>query len=83
MPLRPLLPALLGASLLAATGAAVQPPDVRAVVTYDGAAPALRGVDVLQALPGVRALVVEGPAAAGEDDGGVGRHAAHAGAAPS
>ena len=60
----PLLHALLGASLLAATGAAALPPEVRAVVTYDGTAPDLRGLQVLHSLPAVRALVVEGPPAA-------------------
>lgn len=64
VPVRPLLPALLGASLLAASGAAVHAPDVRAVVTYDGAAPELHGLQVLTVLPAVRALVVEGSAAA-------------------
>jgi serine protease AprX len=58
---RPLLLALLGAAVLAlGAGTAGEAADVRAVVTYDGATPALRGVDVLQALPALRALVVEG-----------------------
>lgn len=59
-PARPLLHALLGASLLAATGAVTQTPSLRAVVTYDGTAPVLRGLEVLQSLPAVSALVVEG-----------------------
>lgn len=62
VPARPLLHALLGASLLAATGAVAQTPPLRAVVTYDGTAPVLRGLEVLQSLPAVSALVVEGSA---------------------
>jgi serine protease AprX len=64
---RRLLPALLSASLLAASGAAAVAPGsaaVRAVVTYDGAVPALPGVRVLESLPTLGALVVEGPASA-------------------
>jgi len=61
---RPLLHALLGASLLAVPGAVTQAPALRAVVTYDGVAPELPGLDVLQSLPSVSALVVEGSIAA-------------------
>lgn len=63
-PARPLLPALLCAALLAGTGALAPAPALRAVVTYDGTAPALPGLDVLRSLPSVSALVVEGSAAA-------------------
>ncbi len=58
---RPLLHGLLGASLLTG-GAVAHAPTLRAVVTYDGTAPELAGLSVLQALPSVGALVVEGPA---------------------
>jgi serine protease AprX len=58
--------ALLGASVVGVSGLAAVPAaaSVRAVVTYDGAAPPLPGLQVRQSLPSVRALVVEGPAAA-------------------
>lgn len=66
LPRRSLSHVLLGAVLLAAPAAAALAPGapgapaLRAVVAYDGAAPALAGVQVLTNLPSVRALVVEG-----------------------
>ena len=69
-PLRLALAALSLAGLCAGTagaaGAAAPAPQVRAVVTYDGQTPQLRGLEVLRALPTVGALVVEGPASAVE-----------------
>lgn len=61
---RPLLPLLLGAGLLAAPAVALAPQDaqLRAVVVYEGAVPALSDLEVLHRLPGVGALVVEGTA---------------------
>lgn len=62
---RPLLPVLLGASLLAVSASAAPGPtaaELRAVVTYGGAVPSLPGLDVLQVLPSIGALVVQGTA---------------------
>ena len=65
---RPLRLALAGVSLaglcVGTAGAAAPAPTVRAIVTYDGQAPTLSGIEVLRTLPTVRALVVEGPASA-------------------
>lgn len=62
-PLRLALAALSLIGLCVGTaGAASSAPQVRAVVTYDGRVPQLAGLDVLQVLPSVRALVVEGRA---------------------
>lgn len=60
-PPRTLLPALLGVTLLAGTAAAAPAPDRQFVVTYDGAAPSLAGLQVLHHLPSLDALVVAGP----------------------
>ena len=61
---RPALTAVLGVTLAAASAAVAAPAAVTAVVSYDGAAPDVPGVRVLQALPSVEALVVQGPPAA-------------------
>ena len=63
---RPVLRAVLGVSLAAASAAvaAPGPASVQAVVSYDGAAPDVPGVRVLRHLPSVGALVVSGTPAA-------------------
>ena len=60
---RPLLHALLGASLVVGAGSAVAAPElpsVRAVASYDEAVAAVPGVRVLQDLSAIDTLVVEG-----------------------
>ena len=63
---RPVVHALLGLALAATAAAVATPPaaTVSAVVSYDGAAPDVRGVRVLRELPAVGALVVSGTPAA-------------------
>jgi serine protease AprX len=64
-PLRLALAGLSLAGLCAGTAEAAAPAaHVRAIVTYDGSLPQLDGLEVLRSLPTVRALVVEGSAAA-------------------